>query len=278
MTTNFSKSNEVPRAVAAIQLLLRTSLHEVATIVNVINDGGEERLVALDKNIFQGAENALLPYKELLTNDYRFRQDDCIDELFVEFTGSWSQLAQSVQKALPAKKEARQFALAWRNANDELSNILKRNKRRDKKSGRVYEDLVAALDKVAVLMKDDVRAQATSQHAAMIRKIDNLSRNQRECRKNTRDILKRQRDDEAATDHDNEGEFKPDFEGKDDEELLMKAWKAVHSESMKGLRRSVCLNIYKKKHPKATTKDKGFVSFYNAIMYQLRREITYSQS
>ena len=75
MTTNFSKSNEVPRAVAAIQLLLKTSIHEVANIVNVINDGGEERLVALDKNIFQGAENALLPYKELLTNDYRFRQE-----------------------------------------------------------------------------------------------------------------------------------------------------------------------------------------------------------
>jgi hypothetical protein len=278
MTTNLLDFSEVPRTVSVIQKLLTTSLHEVANIVNVINDGGEDRLVALNKNIFQGAKIALLPYKELLTKDYRFRQDDSIDKLFVAFTDTWSQLAQEVLKALPAEKKARQFSVAWRKANDELSDILKRKKSRDEKSDRVYEDFVAALDKVAVLMKDDVRAQANSQRAAMSRKIDNLSRNQMKDRQFLRSIDKRLGDDEAATDHDNEGEFKPDFKGKVDEELLRGAWKVVHSDSMKGKRQSECYNIYKKKHPKATTKDKAFKSFYNAITYQLRRETKHSQS
>ncbi|MCR5750409.1 MAG: hypothetical protein K6G91_00460 [Kiritimatiellae bacterium] len=109
------------------------------------------------------------------------------------------------------------------------------------------------------------------------RKVDNVSRNQRKVLQITKDINKRLYADEAATDHDNECEFKPDFTGKVDEDLLKDAWENVHPDSMKGKRQSACLNIYKKTHPKATTKDKAFVSFYNVIMYQLKREIQHSQ-
>ncbi|MCR5753162.1 MAG: hypothetical protein K6G91_14510 [Kiritimatiellae bacterium] len=152
MTTKSSAGSEVPRTVSAIQKLLKASLHEVVNIVNVINGGGEDRLVALDRNIFQGAEIALMPYNELLTKDYRFRQDDGIDKVFIEFTNIWTQLAQALLKVLPVHKETQRFAIAWRKANDELCCILKREKGRDENSDRIYNDFITSLDNVAELM------------------------------------------------------------------------------------------------------------------------------
>lgn len=110
------------------------------------------------------------------------------------------------------------------------------------------------------------------------RKMDNLSRNVRKNIRISLDTNRQVAGDLAATDHDNEGEFKPDLKGKDDEKLLIEAWEAVHPDDKKGQRQRICLTIYKKAHPNSTTKDKAFKTFYQAIMYQLRRETGYYQS
>ena len=152
MEIDFSGFGEVPRTASTILKLLRTSLHEVNNIVNAINNGGEDRRVALDRVSFRGAEIALLPYKELLTMDYRVCRSVSIDKTFEEFKSSWSQLIQSVVKTLPAKKEVHQFAAAWHKANDELCDILELRKGRTEESELIYGDFISSLDTVAMLM------------------------------------------------------------------------------------------------------------------------------
>ena len=101
---------------------------------------------------------------------------------------------------------------------------------------------------------------------------DNIARSQRAHKKISLEVLNQLEQDYEATNHD-EGPFKPDFSEKEDEESLLEVWGKLHSGGMDISVRSVCWDTYKKAHPMADMEDKEFSSFYNAISYQLKKEI-----